>query len=684
MSEIIFKSEIDNDDNSNDSISELTSLLEEVKQENQTSTSDNDQEPDRNENAVLPESFFDDLYLEEIEAAPAEATTEEDLQKLQEIIAKKKRILQEVDDDSENGQSKSSSQNLSSKSRKRKDHKNNDHIIDNSNIHAKRHRNTVESQEKHPVESNTLQCINSESKESNMTWETTSIRANSPHFISSNAEEKLKNLLQTEDYNSDDDRAINSNHKMHSNFTQQMYGFPHSIPMMFNPTGSQLFPPNMMTDIPMMGYNFSPQVNVPFNDNEVQCLPVSSSGSLGLSKIPFRRIKLEKADKITEQSTTTEDPKKRIIANCTQLLEDIEFPKKKGKFVYISTVTKNDDAAASNSILKKITNVIYNFQCIGSTQNIQIYGLKEIPSTNVEIAKKISMSADKYFTKISQNANTLARKMIKEENIKVDEKQILTEKMEMQELTMSSYFKNSSCQTDPLNCRECIARKRKVGHEIAVQATTFSFSIGTQTTPEVRFNEELTKGLSDNQLKAMYEFSLLIREPQKNTSEELIELREKLINLYNLSQRQYKGPIPYLNVSTTLSYNPINRSDPRINNNHSNSNERRYIQQSGVQQTSMNTSSSSMSNKSPHEAYSAQFSAPNYPQQIVPISNEELRMRSNYELSQNRPKYRQHGRSDYLGAGYSAQFSRESLPEFPDQEFQPETRKKYGRGGIRR
>ncbi|XP_055841544.1 uncharacterized protein LOC129908803 isoform X2 [Episyrphus balteatus] len=713
MSDIIIKSENEDNDDSNDSLSALTTLLKEVKKEEHPEVlSDNETQTENNKGSeTLPESFFDDLYRDELEAGPAEATTDADIAKLQEIIARKKRILHDVSEDVEGGDGP-----LDNRC-KRKD-KTNDGDKQSGNG-AKRSRTTLDTSEDAHPNNNADEGI-----DQNNTTQPSSSSANEcpePSEEAADPEMELEKLLKTEDYYSNEEVSNpNQNIQFSNNNMQQMYGFPNGMgmmPTMYNPGATQMmgnmppggypmmpnmgfppgfYPPNMV-NMQMMGYGF-PQINVPSNNNEVECLPVDTSA--GLPKITFKKIKLEKS--VDKTVPPAEDPRKKVIDACTLLLEKLEFAEPTGKFIFTSTVTKLDNTTASNSILQKITNVSYNFQSIGPRQNLQDWGLKGIPSANVEIAKKISMSADKYFKKISENANTIARKMVKQEVAKADKKQN-QEDMEVEEVTLSSYFKNSMTQTEPLTCRECVARKRKVGHEIAVQATVYTGSIGTQTTPRVRFSDQIVEGMSDNQLKAMYEFSMLIREPPKNTSAELIRLREQLINMYNLSQRQHKGPVPFVDASQSLQVQNTVR-DPRIDQG-ANFDPRRSagLQNQIAQQPPEQTfrqdmphypqhgmhSEEQIQSLQQHRVQNTRNDPSNYNQHEMPIErNQTLQQRqiSSQFPGRGRPQGRSmQNPSQQRRNGIPGQHFDQALPEFPGQEFHlPEGRKNYGRGGLRR
>ncbi|XP_055914410.1 uncharacterized protein LOC129947757 [Eupeodes corollae] len=711
MSDIIVKSEKDDDIDVSKTLSDLTELLQEVKKEEQKTLSDVEEDtPEENNKTpdeTLPESFFDDLYRDELEAARDDETTDADIQKLQEIIAKKKRILNgDVEIPEVSVRRKSRSQ--SPERHKRKEHAQNDENQPNES-QSKRPRTTTDL----PQDRNESTTSDSRPNDDTSTPQHPSAAndcepSSVEQTTSTDPELELENLLKTEDYNSDNEEppGISFNSNM-----QSMYTFPPNampmVPSMYNPAANQMmpnmttggypmmynmgfppgfYPPNMM-NMPMMGYGLPP-MNAPQlkDETEVQCLPVVSSTS-GLPKIPFKKIKLEK-EKDTTLTPPAEDPKKKVIAACTRLLETMNISQSTGKFVYTSTVTKNNNMPFSNSVLQKITNVSYNFQSIGPKQNLQDWGLKGIPNGNAEIAKKISMSADKYFSKISENANTIARKLIKQEVTKDEQNRLAQEEMEVEETTLSSYFKNSMTQTEAIVCRECVARKRIVGHDIAVQACVFTGSIGSQTDPEVRFNEQLTKGLSDNQLKAMYEFSLLIREPPKNTSVELVRLREQLMNMYNLSQRQHKGYVPFIDASIShLGMGHSSARDPRMDN-HPTSDPRRFAQADAQNQTV----------HQPPPIQTPQQFIPNYSQHAMQTVNQQVlpgqypgRMRNNdYEHLQARPQERamqMPNQPRNIGhPNHAGQYPVHAMPEIQDNEFaqQDSQIKRYGRGGLRR
>ncbi|XP_055841543.1 uncharacterized protein LOC129908803 isoform X1 [Episyrphus balteatus] len=326
MSDIIIKSENEDNDDSNDSLSALTTLLKEVKKEEHPEVlSDNETQTENNKGSeTLPESFFDDLYRDELEAGPAEATTDADIAKLQEIIARKKRILHDVSEDVEGGDGP-----LDNRC-KRKD-KTNDGDKQSGNG-AKRSRTTLDTSEDAHPNNNADEGI-----DQNNTTQPSSSSANEcpePSEEAADPEMELEKLLKTEDYYSNEEVSNpNQNIQFSNNNMQQMYGFPNGMgmmPTMYNPGATQMmgnmppggypmmpnmgfppgfYPPNMV-NMQMMGYGF-PQINVPSNNNEVECLPVDTSA--GLPKITFKKIKLEKS--VDKTVPPAEDPRKKETFN---------------------------------------------------------------------------------------------------------------------------------------------------------------------------------------------------------------------------------------------------------------------------------------------------------------------------------------------------------------------------------
>ncbi len=101
-------------------------------------------------------------------------------------------------------------------------------------------------------------------------------------------------------------------------------------------------------------------------------------------------------------------------------------------------------------------------------------------------------------------------------------------------------YKVSETQTESYKCPTCVHRESKHFSNKAIQTETpKKVSIRTQTN-ERDYREPLIRSLSRmtaGQLVAVSDFVSLICEPRPSTQTEVVTVREKLMDIYNLSER---------------------------------------------------------------------------------------------------------------------------------------------------
>lgn len=100
--------------------------------------------------------------------------------------------------------------------------------------------------------------------------------------------------------------------------------------------------------------------------------------------------------------------------------------------------------------------------------------------------------------------------------------------------------RNIYVQTTPMECDACVERQNMVRLSQAIQTEAPKMvSVKVQTNKE-NFTEPLLnslKSMSAAQLVAMTDFAHIICDPRPSNSEEIFKLREQLMDVYNLSQR---------------------------------------------------------------------------------------------------------------------------------------------------
>lgn len=96
-----------------------------------------------------------------------------------------------------------------------------------------------------------------------------------------------------------------------------------------------------------------------------------------------------------------------------------------------------------------------------------------------------------------------------------------------------------STQTKVFDCEKCTERQKRVMVNVHSQITPKTFNIGIQT-DEKDYREPIVKQLSQMtaaQLVAIRDFADIITEPRPQMQVEMYRIRERLMDIYNLSQR---------------------------------------------------------------------------------------------------------------------------------------------------
>lgn len=99
--------------------------------------------------------------------------------------------------------------------------------------------------------------------------------------------------------------------------------------------------------------------------------------------------------------------------------------------------------------------------------------------------------------------------------------------------------KDMAIQTSEMKCEKCVERNRRTMVSAHTQVFLKNFSIGTQTN-EKDYREpivELLSKMSAAQLVAIKDFTHIISEPRARSEMDYARIRERLIDIYNLSQR---------------------------------------------------------------------------------------------------------------------------------------------------
>lgn len=98
---------------------------------------------------------------------------------------------------------------------------------------------------------------------------------------------------------------------------------------------------------------------------------------------------------------------------------------------------------------------------------------------------------------------------------------------------------DSGTQTQPVDCNACVKRSKVVTATKSTQIFPKLCSIGVQTN-EKDYREPIVEQLSRltaAQLVAIKDFAIIIAEPRPQNAAELFKLKERMMDVYNLSQR---------------------------------------------------------------------------------------------------------------------------------------------------
>lgn len=196
----------------------------------------------------------------------------------------------------------------------------------------------------------------------------------------------------------------------------------------------------------------------------------------------------------------------------------------KSNFIYTPTVTKDElsNRPSSDSLLSNAKNV--SFQFTSRTRVPRDRGALGVRS--VAVVQALGFSCD-------QLAEALRMKSMANQVISKIQQQHPPS-------VVTRVTRNIYVQTTPTECDACAERRQLICLNQSVQTDAPKMvSIKVQTNAD-NFAEPLLntlKTMSSAQLVAMTDFARIICDPRPSNSEEMFKLREQLMDVYNLSQR---------------------------------------------------------------------------------------------------------------------------------------------------
>lgn len=170
-----------------------------------------------------------------------------------------------------------------------------------------------------------------------------------------------------------------------------------------------------------------------------------------------------------------------------------------------------------------------------------IAGLKMLPKRVREIAQSLSIDSTFLFEKTrtkeltAQITDQIRSGLTEQDTIPQGEVLVQTNTIPLATVETSDY----GTQTAEFNCDECTERSQRVMINKHTQSTWKSCNIGVQTN-EKDYREpivELLSKMTAAQLVALKDFANIVDEPRPQNSVDMFKIRERLMDIYNLSQR---------------------------------------------------------------------------------------------------------------------------------------------------
>lgn len=239
-----------------------------------------------------------------------------------------------------------------------------------------------------------------------------------------------------------------------------------------------------------------------------------------------------------------------LIDRCEQAIKLIRAKDNKVpvmKFQYNRTSLVVNDKAA-NAVKKSplqahsTSNVLFPLNAPPSANESMKSqaGLKVLPRRLKEVAISLGINSSMLFDRMrTKELNAQITDQIKSDQIKSDpvSREILVQTTT--EPLPTTETAETSTQTVEQKCEPCEDRNRRVMVSAHTQVFLKKSSIGVQTN-EKDYREpivELLSKMTAAQLVAIKDFATLIEEPRPQNSVEIFKVRERLMDMYNLSQR---------------------------------------------------------------------------------------------------------------------------------------------------
>lgn len=237
-----------------------------------------------------------------------------------------------------------------------------------------------------------------------------------------------------------------------------------------------------------------------------------------------------------------------LIERCEHAMKlvrakDNRVPVFKFLFNRTSTIVAN----SSNPIIKSANksplqvqfplNVTFKLNAPPNVRVKNVDGIRMLPKRVKDVCTALSIDSRMMFDKLrtKEVSNQIADQLMKTEIADTYQPDILVQTRNIPNVETSEI----STQTKAFDCEKCTERQKRVMVNVHSQITPITFNIGIQT-DEKDYREPIVKQLSQMtaaQLVAIRDFADIITEPRPQMQVEMHRIRERLMDIYNLSQR---------------------------------------------------------------------------------------------------------------------------------------------------
>ncbi|XP_031626785.1 uncharacterized protein LOC116343044 [Contarinia nasturtii] len=309
--------------------------------------------------------------------------------------------------------------------------------------------------------------------------------------------------------------------------------FPQQQPMGFGQSQNMFYGINPMSI--MAGNAILPQ-------------PTPFPAPIQLPEVTPNPLLQQQAD---DMSAITSNNQKALIDRCEQAIKlirakDNKVPVMKFQYNRTSMVMSNDVAGktVSSSPLQTHSALNVTFKMNAKSTNLPLTnnGLKMLPKRVKDVAQSLGINSSFLFEKMrTKELNAQITEQIYR-NAELDAEPPKTGEILIQTNTIPHPIIETAeigIQTTKYECTQCTERKKRTMVNANSQTFFRGISIGVQTN-EKDYREpivEILSRMTAAQLVAIKDFANIFDEPRPRNTDEMYKMRERLMDIYSLSQR---------------------------------------------------------------------------------------------------------------------------------------------------